>query len=192
MSLFYVKLDEDRFVKQIAKEVSKDEQKDWTELIVPTVNDIDFSNRFDKYQVTDTGALIKGGEDTTTLGDVNQRLAEALDVITKMEKTINAANDSIEKLNVITETQKQLHEEDTKTIAGLKKSLKTSAATIKQLQTMAIGLTKARAKDAKTIAQLKDMLVKITKQMAHTEPTPDVEEPKNTDTETTNDENKGE
>ena len=102
MSQFYVQLDDRRFVAKMARKLaSTDDPKQWTSINLPTAKDIDFGVNFDKYQVDESGTVIKGGDDAVTLGDVNTELATSLDTIKQQNDQINTLVNTTKDLQTV-------------------------------------------------------------------------------------------
>lgn len=99
MSQFYVQRDADKFGTKLATKLAdNDDPKQWLQVTIATANDNDFKQNFMHYQINDDGTVIRGGADATTIEDVNNQLATALDTIKNLNDSLTKANTTITKL----------------------------------------------------------------------------------------------
>lgn len=139
MAQYYVQVDAQNYIAKMAKALTdKDNPADWTQVTVATAKDIDFTNQFDKYYMDPQTHAVTKNHDTTTIGDVNEQLGQALDTLTKTQDIVKEANDTIEA----------------------------QSNTIKQLQQMLTMQTMQQAKSDATIKQLQDLTTQLTEQIA--------------------------
>lgn len=99
MSQFYVQRDADKFGTKLATKLADtDDPKQWLQVTIATANDNDFKQNFMHYQINDDGTVIRGGADATTIEDVNNQLATALDTIKNLNDSLTKANKTITTL----------------------------------------------------------------------------------------------
>ena len=131
MAQYYVQVDDKNYIAKMAKALTdKDNPADWTQVTVATAKDIDFTNQFDKYYMDPQTHAVTKNHDTTTIGDVNEQLGQALD-------TIKQQNDQI---STLVNTTKDLQTVSGKLGGQLAQALEsnvTAQQTIKDLQATA-------------------------------------------------------
>ena len=98
MSQFYVQRDANKFGAKLATKLTDtDDSSQWVQVTIATANDNDFKQNFMHYQINNDGTVIRGGAYAITIEDVNQQLADSLDTIDKLNKSLSAANATITK-----------------------------------------------------------------------------------------------
>ena len=91
MAKHYVQVGEDNYiVKNALSLLQEDDPTLWVEVIVETEKEIDFNNQFTKYYVDPVTHAVTKNHNTTTIGDVNKQLSDALDTIQKQNETVNS------------------------------------------------------------------------------------------------------
>lgn len=132
MSQFYMQRDADGFGAKLATVLTADDDATkWIMVTIATDNDIDFKQNFQRYQIHDDGTVVRGGDNATTIEDVNKELADALD-------TIKAQAEQLKQLNTLLPQVQQMVVASTKAQAE-------STATQNQFKTMMVEMSKTLA-----------------------------------------------
>lgn len=132
MSQFYMQRDADGFGAKLATALTaEDDATKWIMVTIARDNDLDFKQNFQRYQINDDGTVVRGGDNATTIEDLNKRLATALD-------TVEAQANQLKQLNTLVPQVQQM-------VVQMTQSQAQSDATVKQLQTLGMQLTQQLA-----------------------------------------------